>query len=64
MNLLDIRNLKTVAKWETIARRDPVVQPYAQKSAFGKSQGADLYLRGYEKGISDAQRGNLAASRS
>lgn len=55
MNTSDIRKLNTFSKWETIGTADPAVQTFAEKSSFGKSQGAELYLRGYEKGINDAQ---------
>ena len=55
MNTSDIRKLNTFSKWETIGTADPAVQTFVEKSSFGKSQGAELYLRGYEKGINDAR---------
>ena len=55
MNISDIKKLSSLAKWDAIVQRDPQVQAYKERSAFGKNQGADLYLSGYEKGINDAQ---------
>jgi hypothetical protein len=67
MTISDMKKLNSLAKWDAIVQRSPDLQTYREKSAFGKNQGADLYLRGYEKGIIDAQSEkavSLAASRS
>ena len=66
MNISDMKKMNSLAKWDAIVQRDPQVQAYRERSAFGKNQGADLYLSGYEKGINDAQTQNapsMAASR-
>ena len=66
MNISDMKKMNSLASWDAIVQRDPQLQPYRERSAFGKKQGADLYWSGYEKGINDAQTQNtlsMAASR-
>ena len=59
-----IKSFSTNEAWEEIAERIPEAKAFANKASFGKKQGFEILKAGYQAGIRDAQRGNLAASRS
>ena len=59
----EIKNMATNEQWKVIKNAIPEVQHYADKTGYSKREGSELVRAGYQRGIEDAQQGNLAASR-
>lgn len=58
MNIDEIKNFTTINGWNEIVNIIPEAKPFIDKSSFGKKQGFDLLIMGYEAGIRAAFGGD------